>query len=104
MSHTVYVFFLRIRRPPRSTRTDTLCPYTTLFRSSLARGRESGYTALRYVYHVVCGALCWSARCPPQGNLSKGEADMKAKGFIVGASLAMAVSVAAPARDRKSVV
>src|SRR3546814_987725 len=25
-----------IRRPPRSTRTDTLFPYTTLFRSSLA--------------------------------------------------------------------
>src|SRR3546814_10565490 len=29
-------FFLMIRRPPRSTRTDTLLPYTTLFRS--ARG------------------------------------------------------------------
>src|SRR3546814_4507984 len=27
------VFFLMIRRPPRSTRTDTLFPYTTLFRS-----------------------------------------------------------------------
>src|SRR3546814_5634213 len=27
------VFFLRIRRPPRSTRTGTLFPYTTLFRS-----------------------------------------------------------------------
>src|SRR3546814_19944381 len=27
------VFFLWIRRPPRSTRTDTLFPYTTLFRS-----------------------------------------------------------------------
>src|SRR3546814_4240094 len=26
-------FFLMIRRPPRSTRTDTLFPYTTLFRS-----------------------------------------------------------------------
>src|SRR3546814_9365144 len=26
-------FFLMIRRPPRSTRTDTLSPYTTLFRS-----------------------------------------------------------------------
>src|SRR3546814_3189837 len=26
-------FVLRIRRPPRSTRTDTLFPYTTLFRS-----------------------------------------------------------------------
>src|SRR3546814_9060317 len=30
----VFVFFLMIRRPPRSTRTDTLFPYTTLFRSS----------------------------------------------------------------------
>src|SRR3546814_6041786 len=29
----IYVFFLMIRRPPRSTRTDTLFPYTTLFRS-----------------------------------------------------------------------
>src|SRR3546814_11444745 len=28
-----------IRRPPRSTRTDTLCPYTTLFRSRLPLGR-----------------------------------------------------------------
>src|SRR3546814_6698675 len=32
----VFIFlFLMIRRPPRSTRTDTLFPYTTLFRSSL---------------------------------------------------------------------
>src|SRR3546814_12034900 len=30
---TVLFFFLIIRRPPRSTRTDTLFPYTTLFRS-----------------------------------------------------------------------
>src|SRR3546814_4241467 len=30
-------FFLMIRRPPRSTRTDTLFPYTTLFRSRAAR-------------------------------------------------------------------
>src|SRR3546814_7459669 len=34
-----------IRRPPRSTRTDTLFPYTTLFRSALRslarRGRQS---------------------------------------------------------------
>src|SRR3546814_11930979 len=29
-------FFLMIRRPPRSTRTDTLFPYTTLFRSYVA--------------------------------------------------------------------
>src|SRR3546814_14079462 len=31
---TLFIFFLMIRRPPRSTRTDTLFPYTTLFRSS----------------------------------------------------------------------
>src|SRR3546814_8629230 len=30
-----FFFFLMIRRPPRSTRTDTLFPYTTLFRSRL---------------------------------------------------------------------
>src|SRR3546814_20180363 len=30
-------FFLMIRRPPRSTRTDTLFPYTTLFRSGLKK-------------------------------------------------------------------
>src|SRR3546814_18300091 len=31
------VLFLMIRRPPRSTRTDTLFPYTTLFRSQARR-------------------------------------------------------------------
>src|SRR3546814_10253537 len=36
-----FVFFLMIRRPPRSTRTDTLFPYTTLFRSPAGtRGRD----------------------------------------------------------------
>src|SRR3546814_5403442 len=36
-----------IRRPPRSTRTDTLFPYTTLFRSKVAIeiGDEVGYTS-----------------------------------------------------------
>src|SRR3546814_5694192 len=33
----VCIFFLMIRRPPRSTRTDTLFPYTTLFRSPTRR-------------------------------------------------------------------
>src|SRR3546814_18921825 len=33
MSCTYLFFFFMIRRPPRSTRTDTLLPYTTLFRS-----------------------------------------------------------------------
>src|SRR3546814_13403241 len=37
------IFFLMIRRPPRSNRTDTLFPYTTLFRSF---GRQKGHTEL----------------------------------------------------------
>src|SRR3546814_14577694 len=42
----VFVFFLMIRRPPRSTRTDTLFPYTTLFRS-LAGLQAQGETSVR---------------------------------------------------------
>src|SRR3546814_3191935 len=58
-----------IRRPPRSTRTDTLLPYTTLFRSArcagVARGgRESAargaggtrrHAAARHPYHYFAG-------------------------------------------------
>src|SRR3546814_9318864 len=36
----MFFFFLMIRRPPRSTRTDTLFPYTTLFRSDPDRRRR----------------------------------------------------------------
>src|SRR3546814_15121123 len=36
----ILFFFLMIRRPPRSTRTDTLFPYTTLFRSPLLLRRR----------------------------------------------------------------
>src|SRR3546814_11951279 len=36
---SVLFFFLMIRRPPRSTRTDTLFPYTTLFRSDRVDAR-----------------------------------------------------------------
>src|SRR3546814_16861229 len=36
-------FFLMIRRPPRSTRTDTLFPYTTLFRSNAGTFKAEDY-------------------------------------------------------------
>src|SRR3546814_840349 len=44
-----FFFFLMIRRQPRSTRTDTLFPYTTLVRSLhvVDRGAESQSAALR---------------------------------------------------------
>src|SRR3546814_2166028 len=52
-----FLFFLMIRRPPRSTRTDTLFPYTTLFRSRCSspsrwRGRRPG-----------SAPRCWSTWC-----------------------------------------
>src|SRR3546814_6616442 len=40
MLMSCYFFFLMIRRPPRSTRTDTLFPYTTLFRSERVAGAD----------------------------------------------------------------
>src|SRR3546814_14667888 len=69
-------FLLMIRRPPRSTRTDTLFPYTTLFRSRersvarselpehLARGREFGG---RQLHPQLVGGLdraCYPAGIP----------------------------------------
>src|SRR3546814_15149119 len=38
---SLFVFCLMIRRPPRSTRTDTLFPYTTLFRSLTADASDA---------------------------------------------------------------
>src|SRR3546814_8223746 len=50
----MFFFFLMIRRPPRSTRTDTLFPYTTLFRSI----REVGDADYRPGIHLdVYGTL-----------------------------------------------
>src|SRR3546814_1135381 len=50
-----FFFFLMIRRPPRSTRTYTLFPYTTLFRSRAPAHRDdirarpgTGRPSLRY--------------------------------------------------------
>src|SRR3546814_2403861 len=46
-------FFLMNRRPPRSTRSDTLFPYTTLFRS-LARARSD--VAAQRIFVAVLGS------------------------------------------------
>src|SRR3546814_19411428 len=82
----LHFLFLMLRRPPRSTRTDTFFPYTTLFKSAAnggggvelgdvsrqlaAIGRHAGRRALfnlhgayskdtrgRYVPRVCCGRL-----------------------------------------------
>src|SRR3546814_10983046 len=53
-------FFLMIRRPPRSTRTDTLFPYTTLFRSAhqaaaerqTLAGEDAGRIVRQLLHHA----------------------------------------------------
>src|SRR3546814_5780265 len=57
MHHALF-FFVMIRRPPRSTRTDTLFPYTTLFRS---------------LWHVYRRELPSSARAGPVRGAEKGS-------------------------------
>src|SRR3546814_12502141 len=56
-----------IRRPPRSTRTDTLFPYTTLFRSRRAIGALAGVedgANLRQQRFVFYGAVTNTATAP----------------------------------------
>src|SRR3546814_10357851 len=76
----LFFFFLMIRRPPRSTRTDTLVPYTTLFRSGRGPSRR------RPVRREWSGRWCrpdgrcgtpgrpaWSGRCPARCRTSDPE-------------------------------
>src|SRR3546814_17213425 len=59
-------FFLMIRRPPRSTRTDTLFPYTTLFRSHHATALRTSVRLGRQ-HHAFRFSIC------PQNRESRSE-------------------------------
>src|SRR3546814_11257754 len=54
-------FFLMIRRPPRSTRTDTLFPYTTLFRSPV-QGRSLRRCRRGSLHTIATRPLCTADR------------------------------------------
>src|SRR3546814_14469646 len=67
-----HVFFLMIRQPPRSTRTDTLFPYTTLFRSRSGRladasieGLAASYSNAGFMGIPLCLMLFGEASLPP---------------------------------------
>src|SRR3546814_6466936 len=66
------VVFLMIRRPPRSTRTDTLFPYTTLFRS---RGPAipSARTPFNAVFASMGTASTRPAVVPSRISLGRSE-------------------------------
>src|SRR3546814_9447950 len=60
-----FFFFLMIRRPPRSTRTDTLFPYTTLFRSPATEVND-GENLCRFAIRLgcCCKSLRRARQCP----------------------------------------
>src|SRR3546814_17458829 len=61
----VLFFFLMIRRPPISTLTDTLFPYTTLFRSRIGNYLDGAYHVARaHRRHRRDGGECDRLRCP----------------------------------------
>src|SRR3546814_15571464 len=107
----LFFFFLIILRPPRSTRTDTLFPYTTLFRSAeygaLLRGEARGDDAAKVltlcVDHVDgqrgagIGDARGAAMRVPGCDHRQPAVDAEAFGFAV--SIAQSVP---PGTDRKS--
>src|SRR3546814_4990594 len=69
-----------IRRPPRSTRTDTLFPYTTLFRSDGREGYYANYGALRdMVQNHMLQLLALIAMEPPSELCADSVRDEKTK-------------------------
>src|SRR3546814_14184605 len=71
------IFFLMTRRPPRPTRTDTLFPYTTLFRSHLP--------------HSLAGRTRQPFPRGRVGLLGAGVLSVAAAGQLVGTPLRLAV-------------
>src|SRR3546814_17603614 len=75
-------FFLMIRRPPRSTRTDTLFPYTTLFRSYMAAlMTDPALRANEFNKAIASAPMGWAlANSDPSGVFSREDVPMNAGG------------------------
>src|SRR3546814_8102013 len=68
--HVHMLFVLMRRRPPRSTRTDTLFPYTTLFRSWQPEFRALGAGHWQRSHRLPANAGCICARHEPGARWS----------------------------------
>src|SRR3546814_17558355 len=67
-----------IRRPPRSTRTDTLFPYTTLFRSGDAKAGDAHRKHFRgRFHHGMHGGMLAQADANKDGVITKAEFQAK---------------------------
>src|SRR3546814_14759041 len=101
-----------LRRPPRSTRTDTLFPYTTLFRSVSAisnaqRAEELGLSPnaivlsckVSHVQDLITVYQDLSSRCDYPLHLGLTEAGMGSKG-IVASTAALSVLLQQGIGDR----
>src|SRR3546814_13665788 len=84
-----FFFFLMIRRPPRSTRTDTLFPYTTLFRS-----KQSSSQLRELFFHSHCDKLVTGKFAPQQRAVGRTD------GAVVCSGPLRLLSVAAGAAAR----
>src|SRR3546814_12410685 len=81
----VFYFFLMIRRPPRSTRTDTLFPYTTLFRSAgSTRAGECAPRTIPILDHHSCSAReCgWGVRASQPKGRHDPRRHLRAQGIV----------------------
>src|SRR3546814_578112 len=72
-TYSVLIFFLMIRRPPRSTRTDTLFPYTTLFRSPLSPGFLEALRALSLLPREFPGGAISAASMHEKCGMRSGK-------------------------------
>src|SRR3546814_9723020 len=68
-----------IRRPPRSTRTDTLCPYTTLFRSLGDPLRDRSTISVRYALPVTAFLewICAGGPAPRQARSEEHTSELQ---------------------------
>src|SRR3546814_20016884 len=103
-------FFLMIRRPPRSTRTDTLFPYTTLFRSlpassatALPAPASAAKTAAPAAEAPPVSTPAAAAPVAPTAEVAEPKRRGPKPGFKRAAKVQPAPSDVAPIRDEDKI-